>query len=141
MPKVFIIIQLIGDEIMTFSKRLKEARENKGITLAELGRLINKTEATVQRYESGNIKNLKNDTIESIAKALNISPSYLMGWDNEKNNQSVDVVKNLEEQGIIINFSDYDGFEKLTDEEKLEFQKKIEEAVQFELFKRNNNKK
>ena len=29
------------------------------MTLAELGRKIGKTEATVQRYESGNIKNLK----------------------------------------------------------------------------------
>lgn len=125
---------------MTFSKRLKTARENKGITLAELGRLINKTEATVQRYESGNIKNLKNDTIESIAKALNVSPSFLMGWDDKETSESIDIVKNLEEQGIIINFADYEGFEKLSYEEKLEFQKKIEEAVQFELFKRNQSK-
>lgn len=65
---------------MTFSKRLKHARERKGMTLAELGKRIGKTEATVQRYESGNIKNLKNETIELIAKTLNINPAYLMGW-------------------------------------------------------------
>ena len=44
---------------MCFSKRMKQSREKQGMTLAELGRKIGKTEATVQRYESGNIKILK----------------------------------------------------------------------------------
>lgn len=70
---------------MSFSKRMKQSREKQGITLAELGRRIGKTEATVQRYESGNIKNLKNDTIENIAKALNVNPAYLMGWNDKEN--------------------------------------------------------
>ncbi|MGZ2417161.1 transcriptional regulator with XRE-family HTH domain [Staphylococcus caledonicus] len=75
---------------MCFSKRMKQSREKRGITLAELGRKIGKTEATVQRYESGNIKNLKNDTIESIANALNVNPAYLMGWiDEDKDNDEV----------------------------------------------------
>lgn len=70
---------------MCFSKRMKQSREKQGMTLAELGKKIGKTEATVQRYESGNIKNLKNDTIENISKALNVNPAYLMGWiDNNE---------------------------------------------------------
>lgn len=68
---------------MCFSKRMKQSREKRGMTLAELGKKIGKTEATVQRYESGNIKNLKNDTIENIANALNVNPAYLMGWIDE----------------------------------------------------------
>ena len=67
---------------MTFSERMKYARESKKITLKELGKKIGKTEATVQRYESGEIKNLKNDTVEAIADALQVSPAYLMGWDD-----------------------------------------------------------
>lgn len=69
---------------MCFSKRLKKAREAKGVTLSELGKRIGKTEATVQRYESGNIKNLKNETIEQLADALNVNPAYLMGWITDK---------------------------------------------------------
>ncbi|ASN71210.1 hypothetical protein 10F5_13 [uncultured Caudovirales phage] len=72
---------------MCFSKRMKQSREKQGMTLAELGRKIGKTEATVQRYESGNIKNLKNDTIESIATALNVNPAFLMGWIEEVEEQ------------------------------------------------------
>lgn len=68
---------------MTFSERMKHARDLKGLTLKELAIKIGKTEATVQRYESGEIKNLKNDTIELIANALDVSPSYLMGWSDE----------------------------------------------------------
>lgn len=72
---------------MCFSKRMKQSREKQGMTLAELGRKIGKTEATVQRYESGNIKNLKNDTIEGIATALNVNPAFLMGWIDESDEQ------------------------------------------------------
>lgn len=70
---------------MSFSDRLREAREARGMTLLELANKIGRAEATVQRYESGNIKNLKNDTIEAIARALNVSPIYLMGWDDNLN--------------------------------------------------------
>lgn len=62
------------------SERIKSARESKGVTLKELGARINRSEATVQRYESGVIKNVNNDIVEAIANALNISPAYLMGW-------------------------------------------------------------
>ncbi|MDM7465576.1 helix-turn-helix domain-containing protein [Staphylococcus warneri] len=81
---------------MCFSKRMKQSREKQGMTLAELGRKIGKTEATVQRYESGNIKNLKNDTIESIANALNVNPAYLMGWIDQDNDEVVHRAAHLE---------------------------------------------
>ena len=38
--------------------RIKVARKDKGITLKELGEKIGLTEATIQKYESGNIKNI-----------------------------------------------------------------------------------
>ncbi|MDT4003315.1 helix-turn-helix transcriptional regulator, partial [Staphylococcus aureus] len=52
MPKVFLIIELSSKRsciTMCFSKRMKQSREKQGMTLAELGRKIGKTEATVQR--------------------------------------------------------------------------------------------
>lgn len=79
-------IEVIG---MSFSKRMRKARDNKGMTLSQLGKIIGKTEATVQRYESGSIKNLKNDTIVQIADALEINPAYLMGWIDEPNIEEI----------------------------------------------------
>ena len=34
----------------------------------------------MQRYESGEIKNIKHDTIVRLAEILNCTPQYLMGW-------------------------------------------------------------
>lgn len=98
---------------MCFSKRMKQSREKQGMTLAELGRKIGKTEATVQRYESGNIKNLKNDTIESIATALNVNPAYLMGWVEENDDEVQHRAAHLEgeltddEWQKVLDYADY----------------------------------
>ncbi|UUW40321.1 HTH_XRE superfamily transcriptional regulator [Staphylococcus phage phiSa2wa-st5.3] len=116
MPKVFLIIELSSKRsciTMCFSKRMKQSREKQGMTLAELGRKIGKTEATVQRYESGNIKNLKNDTIESIATALNVNPAYLMGWVEENDDEVQHRAAHLEgeltddEWQRVLDYADY----------------------------------
>ena len=39
------------------------------------------SEATISRWESGDIANMKRDKIVSLAKALHVSPSFIMGWD------------------------------------------------------------
>lgn len=66
---------------MNFGERLKRIRLKRGLTLMEVGKVLGKTEATVQRYESGNIKNPKSDTILELAAALNVRPAFLMGWE------------------------------------------------------------
>lgn len=65
---------------MNVGKRIKYARDLRNKTLLEVAEFLGVSEATVQRYESGNIKNLKLDTITDIAKFLKINPAYLMGW-------------------------------------------------------------
>lgn len=74
---------------MNIGQRIKEVRESQGITLLQVANELGVTEATVQRYESGNIKNLKLDTITKIAIFLNVDPAYLMGWKNTKDNLSM----------------------------------------------------
>lgn len=41
------------------------------------------SEATVSRYESGEIQNMGIDKIESLSSVLRCSPGYLMGWGSE----------------------------------------------------------
>ena len=41
------------------------------------------TEATVSRWESGHINNMRRDKIESLAKVLQVSPLVIMGRDDE----------------------------------------------------------
>ena len=61
--------------------RIKERRLSLGMTLLDLANILGVKEATVQRYESGAIKNIKHETITALAKALKCSPPYLMGWE------------------------------------------------------------
>lgn len=63
-------------------KRIKERRTALGLTLLQLSEALDVKEATVQRYESGEIKNIKHETIVELARILKCSPQYLMGWSN-----------------------------------------------------------
>lgn len=63
------------------SKRLKELRKQRGLTLDELAEKIGTSKQTIHRYENGIITNIPHDKVEALANALFVSPSELMGWD------------------------------------------------------------
>ncbi|WMJ90633.1 helix-turn-helix domain-containing protein [Anaerocolumna sp. MB42-C2] len=62
-------------------ERIKERRLTLGMTLLEVANQLGVKEATMQRYESGEIKNVKHETITKLAEVFQCSPSYLMGWE------------------------------------------------------------
>lgn len=66
----------------TLKFRIRERRSISGLTLAQLADLLGVKEATVQRYESGEIKNIKHETILKMAEIFKCQPEYLMGWSN-----------------------------------------------------------
>ena len=59
---------------------IKKRRKELGLTLAELAEMVGLRDATIQRYESGEIQNIKKETVLKLAKVLKCSPGYLMGW-------------------------------------------------------------
>lgn len=72
---------LINDDSnKKIGKKLFDARKSKGLTRAELGKLIGLHESTIKRYEDGDIKSLGIEKLQEFAKYLNIDPAYLMGW-------------------------------------------------------------
>lgn len=60
---------------------MKQLREESGLNLTELATLIGKDKSSVSRYETGQIPA---DVIPVIAKVLQVSPAYLMGWSDSK---------------------------------------------------------
>lgn len=62
---------------------LKRRRIEKQLTLDDVGRLVGVSAATISRWESGDIANMKRDKIVKLAKALDISPAIIMGWDED----------------------------------------------------------
>ncbi len=66
---------------MKLHERIKKCRLECGMTLMELANALGVREATAQRYESGEIKNLKQATVLEMARIFDCSPAYLMGWE------------------------------------------------------------
>lgn len=64
----------------TLQERIKEQRIAHHMTLSQVAGLLNIKQATVQRYESGDIKNIKQEIVRRMAEIFNCSPAYLMGW-------------------------------------------------------------
>lgn len=65
---------------MEVGQRIRACRKKRGLTVDELAERLEKNRATVYRYENGSIENLPITILEPIAKALDTSPTYLMGW-------------------------------------------------------------
>lgn len=68
---------------MDFQRIMKIRRKELGYTLKDIADMMDVTEATVQRWESGNIKSLRQGRIAKLADVLGVSPSVLMGWEDD----------------------------------------------------------
>ncbi len=69
-------------------KKIRELRLNLNLTLEEVANFVGVGKSTVAKWESGRIANMKRDKIASLSKVLKVSPTYLMGWENEKQSTS-----------------------------------------------------
>ena len=63
---------------------LKNRRLELGLTQLDVAKAVGVSEATVSRWESGDIANMKRSRIAALANVLNISPSIIMGWDEKE---------------------------------------------------------
>lgn len=68
---------------MKIGERIKRRRKELKLSADDLGNALGKNRATIYRYESSEIENMPIEIIEPLAKALKVSPGYLMGWENQ----------------------------------------------------------
>lgn len=66
---------------MEMSERIKERRIFMGYTQEELGEKLGLQKSAIAKYENGRVENIKRSVIANMAKILDCSPSYLMGFD------------------------------------------------------------
>lgn len=74
------------------SKRILLSIQNANISYGELSKATGIPKSALQRYATGATPKIPIDRIESIARATNVTAEYLMGWeeDIEENNLSAD---------------------------------------------------
>ncbi|MBU2703598.1 transcriptional regulator with XRE-family HTH domain [Sporomusaceae bacterium BoRhaA] len=116
---------------------LKEKRLKLGLTMLDLSKKVGVSEATISRWESGDIDNMKRDKIALLAKALEISPLQILGIDETDQNSTsssskMPTLTAKDERSIqkrleaVLNdlmpgnnaLAYYDGEEPMTDEDK-----------------------
>ncbi|MBR3591628.1 MAG: helix-turn-helix domain-containing protein [Clostridia bacterium] len=68
---------------MEIGKILKQRRLELKLTLEDVGNAVGVGKSTVKKWEDGYIANMKRDKIASLASVLQISPSVIMGWNDE----------------------------------------------------------
>lgn len=58
--------------------RIKQRREELGMSAEQLAEKIGKAKTTIYRYESGFIEKMPTNVLSDIANVLNVSPTYLL---------------------------------------------------------------
>lgn len=72
---------------MTIGERIRERREALKINQTDLADKISVSKQTLYKYENGIVTNIPSNKIEEIAKVLNTTPEFLMGWEKPKNSE------------------------------------------------------
>ncbi len=67
----------------SYRERLRDIREDRDLTQAELGRLLNKSQQGYNHIEAGRAE-LKIDDLILLCKFYNLSADYIIGLTDEK---------------------------------------------------------
>ena len=73
---------------MSVGLRIKLAREQRNMTLEEVAKRCETTKQTIYKYENEIVTNIPYDKIVLLSKALDVTPSYLFGWDEKESSPS-----------------------------------------------------
>lgn len=102
---------------MTLGEKIKVLRKNKNLTQADLAKMCGyRSLTTINKIELG-INQVPISTVEKLATALDVTPAYLMGWEEVMEDKRMDsghrelvaLIEQLtdEEVAELSNFVDY----------------------------------
>ena len=80
---------------MTVGERMKLRRKELGMNAEAVAKILNVSPATIYRYESGDIEKMGVDKLAPLAKAINTTPEYLMGWEHAEKEPAADTSDKL----------------------------------------------
>ncbi len=69
-------------------QRIRNSRKRKGYTIEEFSKMINKSKATLSKYENGSIS-IDIDTLLDIADALNMDLTHLINYKSPKADKTI----------------------------------------------------
>lgn len=70
---------------MDIGQRMKLRRNEINLSAEKLAEKLGVSKTTIYRYEKGEIEKFPIELVEPIAKALQTTPAYIMGWESNGN--------------------------------------------------------
>ena len=82
---------------MTLGQKLKTRREQLHLTQREVAAKVGVAIQTIYKYENEIVTNLPLDRLELLADALEVTPAYLMGWEeiNSETEKKNDIIADI----------------------------------------------
>lgn len=65
---------------MSKGLQIRKRREELGLSQTELAEMVSVSKQTLYKYENDIVTNIPSDKVEAIARALHVTPAYIMGW-------------------------------------------------------------
>jgi len=109
-----------------FSERIKEIRTDLGMNKAQFAEHICTSPSNITRYEQKDM-NVSMSAIEEISKNLHISPSWLMGWSDDKygldqlDYNKVPIINRVKDGVPLLSPDNYEGFEIVNENRRADF--------------------
>ncbi len=66
---------------MDLGEKIKQRREDMGLTMEDLGDRVGVAKSTIMKWEHGDIAHMRMDKITALAKALGVSPLWVLGME------------------------------------------------------------
>lgn len=116
----------------TFGERLKQCREERGLSLRELAEIIGLSAANLSRYENGK-HGCGRYVIHELGKYFNVNPVWLMGEDVDKyfreqnEHVQIPVVSRLNSKLPLYNYEDIEDMEYVSSYSKIDFCFKVKD--------------
>ena len=67
--------------MLSVGERIRKMRIGVGMSQVDFAKAIGVSKQTLYKYENDIITNIPSDKIEAAAKICNVTPGYLMGWE------------------------------------------------------------
>lgn len=96
-------------------KRIKSRRKQLGLTQKQLAELVELSEGSVSRYESGSIKDAPTQKLNDFAKALSIEVAWIIGFKPETDkfelaHDLIDKIQELDDKTAIKTINIFNSF-------------------------------
>lgn len=118
---------------MEIHEKIKRRRLELGLTLEKVADYVGVSKATVSRWESGEIVNMRRDRILKLSEVLKVKPNFIMGLEESKEKKKS--VNPYFVDTSVLTATELEEFNRVTGVNKQLFFNDVDEEHDMALFK------